>query len=214
MRKLFIALLSVCMLTQLSAQKISVKESGDALVTTIYDTDVSDIAKDWKSLMKKYDGKVDMSKNKVEAKEVYIKSMFSGKFNVTADLDKIRDGEVKLTVVFDPVATADTKTPDRSSYMNEGKEIVKDFAVKRTSESVGDKVKDEQRAFDKLEKQRDGLIKDNEGLADDIEKYKKRITDAQRDIEVNKSKIEDKKKEIETQKKVLDAVIDKQKSLN
>lgn len=214
MQKLLITLLSVMILTQLTAQKVTVKESGDALVTTIYETDQDDIAKDWKSLMKKYDAKVDVSKNKVEAKEAEIKSLSGGKFNVTATMEKIKDGEVKLVVVFDPIATAESKTPDRTSYMSGAKDIVKDFAYKRSSESVGDQVKDAQKAFDKLEKQRDGLVKENESLADDIEKYKKKITDAERDIEVNKGKIEDKKKEVEAQKKVLEAINEKQKALD
>ncbi|MBL7891184.1 MAG: hypothetical protein JNL63_01035 [Bacteroidia bacterium] len=214
MQKLLITLLSVMILTQLTAQKVTVKESGDALVTTIYETDQDDIAKDWKSLMKKYDAKVEVSKNKVEAKEAEIKSLSGGKFNVTATMEKIKDGEVKLVVVFDPIATAESKTPDRTSYMSGAKDIVKDFAYKRSSESVGDQVKDAQKAFDKLEKQRDGLIKENENLADDIEKYKKKITDAERDIEVNKGKIEDKKKEVEAQKKVLEAINEKQRALD
>src|SRR5574337_1066826 len=120
MKKFITLLLFVMLLTQVSAQKISVSESGDAIVTTIYDTDADEIAKDWKSLMKKYDAKVDVSRSKVEAKGAVIKSMFNGgSFDVTATLEKIRDGEVKLMVVFDPIATAEAKTPDRSSYMSE-----------------------------------------------------------------------------------------------
>jgi len=215
MNKLLLTLLlGVLTLTQLTAQKISVKESGDAIITTIYDTDVSDIAKEWKSLMRKYDAKVDVSKNKVVAKGAVIKSMSNGAFDVTAELDKIKDGEVKLTVVFDPIATAETKTPDRSSYMSEAKNIVKEFALKRSKESIGDILKDTERDHEKLQKQHDELEKDNKELTKGIENYKKKITDAERDIEVNKGKIKDKNKEIETHKKILDAIVEKQKGLD
>jgi septal ring factor EnvC (AmiA/AmiB activator) len=214
MKKLSLLILAVVVITQLSAQKISVSESGDAVVTTIYDTDEGDIAKDWKSLMKKYDAKVDVSKHKVEAKGASIKSMSSGTFDVTANLDKIKEGEVKFSVIFDPIASAESKTPDRSSYMSEAKNIVKDFAKKRTYESVSELVKDAQKAQDKLQKQHDGFVKDNTDLADDIENYKKKITNAERDIEVNKDKISAKKKEIEEHQKVLDDVIKKQKAVD
>jgi len=198
----------------LFAQKIKVTESGDAVVVSVFETDISDVSKDWKSLMKKYDAKVDASKTSVIAKGAVIKSMSSGTFDVTATLEKIKDGEVKMVIVFDPIASADSKTPDRSSYMAEAKRIVQDFARKRSSESISDMADDAQKAYDKLQKQHDGFVKDNAGLADDIESYKKKITNAERDISMNKDKIEAKKKEIEAQKKVVDSIKEKQKALD
>ena len=209
-----ILLFSLIIGAQLFAQKIQVEESGDALVTTIYDTDLDDVAKDWKSEMKKYDGKVDMSKKKVSATGVVLKNISSGTFNVNATLDKLKEGEVKLVVIFDPIATAGIQTPERAVYMSEARHIVRDFAYKRTYESVGDLVKAAQKAHEKLVKQQDGLVKDNEGLSSDIENYKKKISNAERDITMNKDKIEAKKKEVEEQQKLLDAVIVKQKNLD
>ena len=196
------------------AQKITTTETGDAIVTTIYQSDKGDIAKDWKSLMRKYDAKVDISSDKITAKSAVIKTMSSGTFDVTATVEKIKDGEVKMVVIFDPIATADSKTPDRSAYMAEAKRIVQDFAYKSSNESIGDLIKTNQKAYDKLVKQYAGLVKDNENLASDIEGYKKKITNAERDISMNKDKITAKQKEEDAQKINLDAVVKRQKALN
>src|ERR1039458_9208521 len=123
------------------AQKITTTETGDAIVTTIYESDKGDIAKDWKSLMKKYDAKVDINNDKIVAKGAVIKSMSSGTFDVTATVEKIKDGEVKMVVIFDPIATADSKTPDRSAYITEAKRIVQEFAFKSSNETISDQVK-------------------------------------------------------------------------
>jgi len=195
-------------------QQITVTESGDAVVTTIYESDPSDVLSDWKSLMKKYNASVDASKNKIVAKGAVIKTMSSGTWDVTATIEKIKTGETKLTVVFDPIATAGATTPDRKIYMSAGKDLVKQFASKSTSDALNDKIKDNQKMLDKLNKQQDGIVKDNKDLASDIETYKKKITDAERQITMNKDKIEAKKKEVEAQQKVIDAIKDRQKALN
>ncbi len=206
----FMLLLAV----QCAAQKITTTETGDALVTTIYESDKGDIAKDWKSLMKKYDAKVDISSDKITAKGAVIKTMSSGTFDVSATVEKIKDGEVKMVVIFDPIASADSKTPERSVYIAEAKRIVQDFAYKSSSESISDLVKTNQKAYDKLVKQHNGLVRDNENLASDIESYKKKITNDERDISMNKDKIAAKQKEEDAQKASLDAVIKRQKALN
>ena len=197
-----------------AAQKITTTEAGDAIVTTIYESDKGDIAKDWKSLMKKYDAKVDISSDKITAKGAVIKTMSSGTFDVTATVEKIKDGEVKMVVIFDPIATADSKTPERSVYIAEAKRIVQDFAFKSSNESIGDLVKTNQKAYDKLVKQHAGLVRDNENLASEIESYKKKITNDERDISMNKDKIVAKQKEEDAQKVNLDAVVKRQKALN
>ncbi len=195
-------------------QKITVTESGDAVVTTVYEADPSDIVSDWKNLMKKYGAKVDAGKDKIVAKGALIKTMSAGTWDVTATVEKVKTGEVKLTVIFDPIATAGATTPDRKVYMETGKGIVRDFAAKSSSEALSNLIKDNQKTLDKLNKQQDGIVKDNAGLAGDNENYKKKITDNERQITMNKDKIEAKKKEIDAQQKVVDGIKERQKALN
>jgi hypothetical protein len=196
------------------AQKITVTESGDALVTTIYETDPSDILSSWKSQMKKYNAKIETGKDKIIARGAVINTMSAGTWDITATLEKIKTGEVKFTVIFDPIASAVASSPDKKVYLAVGNGIVKDFAYKCSNESISDQLKDSQKACDKLVRLQDGIIKENANLADDINGYKKKITDAERQVTMNKDKIETKNKEIESQKKVIDEIKERQKDLN
>ena len=65
------------------------------------------------------------------------------------------------------------------------KKMVKDFAVKTTKESMGDKVKDLEKVLGKLEGNQKDLEKDNKNYKSDIEDYKAKIKKAEENISKN-----------------------------
>lgn len=214
MKKIILAVFSFCVSIQLSAQKIEVEESGDALITSVYDTDIDDVQKQWKRLMKDYDGKVDIKKEKVTATGALIKTMGSCTFNITASMEKRKDDEVRLMVLFDPVASLDQQAPDRSKYMSEAKRIVKDFAYKLSLQSVSEKEEGAQKLHDKLVGQHEDLMKANKSLHNDIVNYYSKISDARRDSTINVKEMKKKQEEIDAQKKAVEKITEKKKALD
>lgn len=85
------------------------------------------------------------------------------------------------------------------------KKMLKEFAVKTTKESLGDKVKDQEKVLGKLEDNQKDLEKDNKNSKSDIENYKSKIKKAEEDITKNEAEQSKKKSEIEAQKKVVEA---------
>ena len=92
--------------------------------------------------------------------------------------------------------------------------ILADFALTVQREQTKIQLDDQNDALKKLEKQQRNLEKDNQGLHDDIENWKKRITKAEADIETNLKNQEDAKVKIEAQKKLVEEVQKKLNSMN
>jgi len=82
--------------------------------------------------------------------------------------------------------------------------MIKDFAVKTTKESMGDKVKELEKVLGKLEDNQKDLEKANKNSKSDIEDYKTKIKKAEDDIVKNEADQTKKKAEIEAQKKVVE----------
>ncbi len=92
--------------------------------------------------------------------------------------------------------------------------IMTDFALTVQREQTKMHLDEQNDALKKLEKQQRNLEKDNQGLHDDIENWKKRITKAEADIETNLKNQEDAKLKIEAQKKLVEEVQKKLNSMN
>lgn len=220
MKKIFTLLAVAALSIPALAQKITVSESSEnigggnnnALVVTIYESDVDAVEKEWRSLMKDLDAKVS-SKDGVFADNATIKTMGNNTIDIYARVVKVKDREVKLIVGFDlgGAFLSSGKHPDQ---FKEAKKMVNDFAIKMTKQSIAGQLKAAQKVLEKLTDQQKDLVKDQEGLQKDIEDYKAKIKKAEEDIVKNKSEQEKKKQEVEAQKKVVDAIAEKEKAVN
>lgn len=220
MKKIFTLLAAAAFSFTAFAQKINVSEStesigggsNNALVVTIYESDVDAVEKGWRSLMKDLDAKVS-SKDGVFADNAMIKTMGNNPIDIYAKVVKVKDNEVKLVVGYD-LGGAFLSSGKHPEQFREAKKMVNDFAVKMTKESIAGQLKAAQKVHEKLVDQQSDLVKDQKSLEKDIEDYKAKIKKAEEDIVKNKSAQEKKKQEVEAQKKVVDAIADKEKAVN
>jgi len=207
--------------TQLMAQKIAVKEStekigsgsNNALVVTIYEANLEEIEKEWKSVMRGYDAKVTISEG-VFADNAKIKSF--GNNNTTdvyARAEKIKEGEIKFIVAFD-LGGAYLSSSQHSAQFKEAKQIVYDFAIKITKEAIAGQLKAAEKVFNKLEDEQQDLVDKQKESEKVIEESKAKIKKAEEEVAKSKSDQEKKKQEIGAQKKVVDAIKAKESAVN
>ncbi len=88
----------------------------------------------------------------------------------------------------------------------ETEKILTGFLAVVQKEQTKEMLNEQADALKKLEKQQSKLEKDNVGLHDDIENWKKKIAKAEEDIKTNVKTQEDTKKKIEDQKKLVDEI--------
>lgn len=206
MKKFFLLLVICFVLTSVNAQKVEVTTAGDAVVTTIYEKEVNDVMREWKSLMKKNKGKIESEDKKVIARAAVINSISDGGFDVIATFDEPKKGEVKMTVLFDPLAYSTTGTPDKSKFIGDEKKFVKEFAVEQTKEGIKELLKLEQKALDKLTDQQKDMQKRKEKLEAEIQRDQDEIKKDQDEIKQNVEDQKIKSSEIETQNKMVEMV--------
>ena len=223
-----IALLSMGVITS-SAQKVNIKVSesnerigsgkNNALVVTIYEATPEEIGSKWKSLMKDHKGKVTMG-DEIFADNAVIKTINDNNtIDVYAKIEKVKDGESKLTVAFD-LGGAFLNSSDHKEKFNEAKKIVYDFAVNTTKEAIAGQRKAAEKVLANLndnqhdlEKQQNKLNSNIEDYKGKIEDYNKKIKDAQDNLAKNKTDQDKKKIELDNQKKVVGAVTAKEKAV-
>ena len=212
-----------------TAQKVNIKvtESNErigngknnALVVTIYEATPDEIGSKWKSLMKDHKGKVTMG-DEIFADNAVIKTINDNNtIDVYAKVEKVKDGESKLTVAFD-LGGAFLNSSDHKEKFNEAKKIVYDFAVTTTKDAIAGQRKAAEKVFSKLEDDQHDLEKQQNKLNSNVEDYKgkiddynKKIKEAQDNLAKNKTDQEKKKVELDAQKKVVDAVTAKEKAV-
>jgi molecular chaperone DnaK (HSP70) len=212
-----LAIFSVAAFAQ---KKITVNESNEnigngkknALVVTIYEASVSDVEKEWKSLMKGYKAKV-TSKKEIFADDALIKELGGNTVDVYAKVFDNKNGSVTLIVGFD-LGGAFLNSKDHSAQYKEAKAIVHKFAVKISKDAVENQLKEAQKAKEKTEKEHAALIKEKENLEKDIENYKAKIKKAEEDIQKKIKGQEQKKKEIEEQQKTVTVIKTKLSSID
>jgi hypothetical protein len=200
-------------------QKIKVHESresigggsNNALVVTIYGADVSDVQKEWKSMMKDYGAKVSTSKGEMFANNAVIKDMGPKTMDIYTRFDD-KKGEIEMVVGFD-LGGAYLNSSQHSDKYKVAEKILHDFAVKMTTEALNDQLKTQQKALDKLTGQEKDLEKDTKNLNSDIVDYQNRIKKAQDQIEKNKDAEGKKQTEISNQQQVVDDLNKKTKAV-
>lgn len=198
---------------QVKAQKISVNDgsqkfsdgSHNAYSVTIYETSKSDVESKWKSFLKDFKTeKVKTEKGELFADNVLIKEWGNNPVDVYTTFEENKEAKtVQMNVAFN-LGGAYLTGADGDKHKS-AKAMIKDFAVKTTKESLGDKVKEQEKILGKLEDNQKDLEKENKGLKSDIDSYKSKIKSAEDNIAKNEEAQAKKKAEIEAQKKIVDA---------
>ncbi|MES2513231.1 MAG: hypothetical protein V4580_03775 [Bacteroidota bacterium] len=212
MKKIILTLAAFVVLTSAQAQKIAVKDgsekfsngSHNAYTVVIYETSKDDVISKWKSTLKDFKNeKVKSDNGEVFGDNVLIKDWGNNPVDVYATFEEDKAAKtVTMHVAFD-LGGAYLSSSDGDKH-NDAKKMLKEFAVKTTKESLGDKVKDLEKALGKLEDNQKDLEKANKSSKSDIEDYKGKIKKAEDDISKNEADQTRKKTEIEAQKKVVD----------
>lgn len=212
MKKIILTLAALLALTNVDAQKITVKNgteqfsngSHNAYTTTIYETDKDDVESKWKSFLKDFKNeKVKSDKGEIFGDNVLIKDWGNNPVDIytTFEEDK-KTKTVIMHVAFDLGGAYLSSSESDKHKLAE--KMVKDFAVKTTKESLGEKVKDQEKILGKVEDNQKDLEKSNKNSKSDIENYKEKIKKAEEDVKKNEAEQVKKKAEIEAQKKVVE----------
>ena len=212
MKKITLSLVAFAAVTSVHAQKIAVKDgsekfssgSHNAYTTTIYETSKDDVASKWKSFLKDFKNeKVKSDNGEIFGDNIVIKDWGNNPVDVYTTFDEDKNAKtVTMHVAFD-LGGAYLSSSDGDKHSS-AKKMIKEFAVKTTKESMGDKVKDLEKVLGKLEDNQKDLEKDNKNSKSDIENYKAKIKKAEEDIAKNEADQVKKKAEIEAQKKVVE----------
>lgn len=177
----------------------------------IYESTVHDVEKEWKKIMKDWNGKVDEKKHEFFADNVTFKNMGDNTFDTYAICVK-KSNYIEFVVAVDlgGAYLSHSDHPDQSKVFD--KFLLK-FANDATKSGLRHIVKEEEQKKNQLTKEFDHLVKDKEKLENDIEHWKKSISKAEDDIKSNVSSQEAKKNELANQIKVVEDFIKKMNSL-
>lgn len=222
--KLLITIIAVFLTGLAFSQKVKVditnKKIGggrhDAFVTTIYNSNESDVKKEWKMLMKQYDPERVKSGGEIMADNARITSISTNTIDIYAAIDGAGD-DVELVVGFDLGGAFVNGSHSGSST---AKSMVYDFAVKMTLAGIEELVKQEEKVLADKEKELEKLVKSNDRLHQNIDKYnneietaKSNIEKAEGDLVTNEKSQEDAKKLIDEQHKKVQQTADKLKAV-
>ena len=211
MTRVLITLIFAFVGTALSFAQVSEKTmtmslgTQNGLIVSIPGADEDLIEDIWKDYMKEY-GKVKRNRKTKEyfGDDVQVSSISgAGTMDVYS---KTEDGQ--LIVFFDMGNGFLSEETHKEAYAA-AEVFLKEFGHEVTRDMIRDELKDEEKALGKLERELEGLKKDNDRYHSIIEKAKERIAEAEADIEQNLKDQEDSTKKIEDQTKVVQEVTTK-----
>jgi chromosome segregation ATPase len=211
MSKLLTLTLALFALNLLSAQEVTTvtetienigDANGSALRVEINRADERTIAKEWKSVMKDYDGDVNIKGDEIYASEVMISAISEHEIKVFAKISKLNETKKEFTVIFLNGDRAISSESDISGY-TAAKDIVMRFAKARSLEATTEYKENQEDALKELEDNLDDLLRDKKRAEDDIEDCKETIKEKEYDLEQNQDKRGELVKQIEEQKKTL-----------
>ena len=214
MKKIVLVVSALLIMNGVNAQKISVKDgssekfssgSHNAYTTTVYETSKDDVESKWKSFLKDFKNEnVKVDKGEIMGDNIMFKDWGNNPVDVYTILVEDKTAKtVTMKVAFDLGGAYLSSSESEKHKLAE--KMLKEFAIKTTKESMGDKLKDLEKIYGKLQDNQKDLEKDNKNSKSDIENYKEKIKKAEADITKNEADQVKKKAEIEAQKKVVDA---------
>jgi hypothetical protein len=154
--------------------------------------------------MKKSDAKVSKESGETFADNALMKDVSNDTLDVWAKTKKEGDG-IKLSVAMQ-VGGQFLSQSKNSGEFSRMRNLLEDFSRRLTKESILQQHKEAEKVYDRAVKLQAGLVRENEDLNRDIERYKERIQEAEENIKKNLGQQEDAKKAIEKQKLVVDAI--------
>lgn len=172
--------------------------NNKCLTVNIYETTTDNIEKAWEKLMKSFNAKVS-TKKEIFADNALIKDLTNNTVDIYAKAIKKSDNEIQFLVAVD-LGGAFLNSSDHSSQYKTMEKMIREFAKKATLDGLENKIKDQQKVFDKRTKELEELIKDKEKLEKDIENYKEKIKKAEDDIKRNMENQSAKQKEVDAEK--------------
>lgn len=176
--------------------------TGNALSITIVRADKKEIIKEWKSIMKSYDGSVKTKGDNIYTSDARIESISSGNVQINAEINKEKGNNHLFTVIFKSEKGAVSSKDDISGY-TAASFIVSKFAKDLSVKAATAYKESQQKKFMSLQKDKKTLEKENIRLTEKIEDYNKKIIEAKETIERNKKALLRKKEELEKQEKVV-----------
>jgi chromosome segregation ATPase len=173
---------------------------GNALRTVINRAEPKTIAKEWKSLIKDYDGDVDIKGEKILAKEVKIDAISGRGLTVYAKTKKLSESSQEFLVMFLNGDMAISSSNDVAGF-TAANLIVKEFANRLSKEATANYNEKQISILGERKDEMEDLKKENEDTKEEIEDAKKEIEDSNEKIEELKEKIKDREYKLEENKK-------------
>jgi esterase/lipase len=182
----------------------------DALIIEIYEADAKLTQKAWKKFLKSYDGKV-KAKSEIFADDLLIKSMSSNTFDVYSKIVEKGD-KIELICGVDLGGAFLSRSSHADQYEVFAR-LLKKFAVDVSKEAVKEQIKEQEKIFSSMQKEKEKLISDKERMEKEIEDYKQKISDNESAIEQNIKDQEQKTKDIATQQEVVTGLSEKMNAI-
>lgn len=208
-----LTVLALSFVTATFAQKINVTDGNttfssgnhNAYTTTIYETSKDNVESKWKSYLKDFKNeKIKSDNGEIFGDNVVIKDWGNNTIDIYTKFEEDKKTNTVIMYVAFDLGGAYLSSADVEKH-NAAKKLIKDFAIKTTKETLGDKIKDQEKILGKLEDNQKDLEKENKNAKSDIENYKEKIKKSEEDIKKNEENQTKKRAEIEAQKKVVDA---------
>jgi predicted RNase H-like nuclease (RuvC/YqgF family) len=208
MTRVLITLLIAFIATTFSFAQVSEKTmtmslgTQNGMIVSIPGADEDLIEDMWKDYVKEF-GKV---KRNRKTKEYFGDDIQISSISGAGTMDiysKTEDGQ--LIVFFDMGNGFLSKATHKEAY-KAAEVFLTEFKHEVTRDMIREELKDEEKDLSKLERELDGLKRDNDNYHDIIEKARERIAQAEADIEQNLKDQKDAEKKIEDQSKVVEEV--------
>ena len=206
--KLFLIAVGLISVGNVLGQKVKVNVSNqsigggrhEAFVTTIYHSNESEVKKEWKALLKKYNPDKVKGGGEIMANNATISSISSNSIDIYATT-KESGGEVELVVAFD---LGGAFMDGAHSGAKTAEDMVYGFAVKLTTAGIEAEVKEAEKVLAAKEKEVAKLVKANDRLYQNIDRWNAQIESATQSIEQAESDLEANEKEQVTAKKAVE----------
>jgi len=177
-----------------------VKDMARPCISVTFEPSSKEAKKAWKSfLKKKYDLKLKSDKgDDLKAEEVVFPAVTSRTMDFYTKFDKDKKEHtttmsVLISFGYDVYLNKNDNSSEHSALMG----IIKEFSVEFLRSYYNTSLEDLNKQLSKISKEKTGTTKENENLANDIEKNKQTIIDLKKENEDKATLIEDNKKKVE-----------------
>jgi len=156
---------------------------AEALVLFIPDGARSDVEKEWKGYLKPFGSKVKTSRGEMVSMGTEISDLSNKSVDIFTTVEK-QDRGVNLVSIF-YINNDVVSFEDHPKVFEQSVRFLKEFGHEYHKHVVEDELKGEEKAMKKLQSSGEKLVKENDNLHKDIEKYKRLIKEAEADIITN-----------------------------